>query len=138
MKGFVISIAFVFTTFALAAQNSMPMPPMPPGMIKPSKDQITARQRHDVCAEVPPMIIYLPPPLAKARAECLLKKQKPSKEDAKRRFSERLKSDVDIIAIKGVEGFENLYRFDIAIGKMRTTLFCDAQLRQCIQGEKVW
>ena len=136
MRRFVLSVVFV--TFVFAAQKSMPMPPMPPGMTKPSKDQTAAAQRHDVCAEVPPMIIFLPPPLAKARAECLLQKQKPSHEEVKRRLSQKLKSDVSVTKIEGVEGFENLYRIDFYIGEMNTTLFCDRQLQHCIQGEKVW
>lgn len=140
MRRLITTAISMFAVFANAAQTGVPMPPMPPEVIHPSKraPEPNMNKEGDPCKAVPPMIIFLPPPLAKARAECLLKRQKPSMEEAKRLFAQKLKSDVDITSIKGIEGFDNLYRFDIIIGKMRTRLFCDAQLQQCIQGERVW
>jgi hypothetical protein len=104
-------LIFIIGTMLLADK-----PPAPPKTILPKE-----------CKTIPPMIIFLPPPMEAELIPCKNAVFKPTMKMVKKRFP-KAKS----VAI--ADGFERLYRITL---ENNTTLFCNRDLSKCIKGEEL-
>jgi len=77
------------------------------------------------CKTIPPMIIFLPPPMEKELIPCKNRVFLPSLAMVKKRFPKA-------VDVKPVEGFERLYEIDL---ENNQTLFCNKELLRCIKGD---
>ena len=119
----------LFLPFMLLA-NSIPMPPMPPAMNfdKPKK-KIKTNSKVSMpkeCEMIPPMIIFLPPPLEDALTKCKNKLFEPKLEFAKKVFA---KKKLKVKSINIVKGFNELYEIKTNKGNF----YCNKDLTKCFK-----
>jgi hypothetical protein len=95
-------------------------------------------KKEDPCRLVPPMIVNLPPPLEEARSACVLERMKPDMRYILVVLRKKFGEDLQVINVKGVMGFSDLYAIDLAKSGKRSTLFCDSMLKHCIEGKRKW
>lgn len=107
MKKFAIFISFAFTLFAQPPSSPMPLP--------------------KECKTIPPMIIFLPPPMEKELIPCKNEVFKPTMKMVKKKFPKA-------VAIAPTKGFERVYTITL---ENNTTIFCNKDLSVCIQGKAV-
>lgn len=130
-------IPIIFAGMSLYACAGVMIPPSVPVVSQKSENADTFR-RNDPCRLIPPMIINLPPPLEEARSACILEKMKPDGKNVSKLLKKKFKRRVKVEKIEGVEGFSDLYEIRLLINGKKTTIFCDAFLKHCIEGEKRW
>jgi len=119
--------------FLLLAQNTPPMPPMPPMMAMPSQKQpAKAKKRPDSkvkntlpkeCQIIPPMLIFMPPPLENDLNKCKNAMFKPTKEKVLKTLKIKPKK------IEAVEGFTGVYK----ITADKKILYCNKDLSKCFE-----
>jgi len=77
------------------------------------------------CKTIPPMIIFLPPPMEKELIPCKNVVFKPSIKRIQKKFKNKIKT------IEITPGFERVYTL---IFENNETLFCNKEITQCIKG----
>jgi hypothetical protein len=122
MRKIVLSLALV--TWVVA--ENLPMPPMPPMMNIPpvekkseTKADKKVKQTPQECNLLPPMVVFLPPPMEKMLDECKNKLYIPKAPDG--------------ATVEAVEGFSMLYKVTSKAG----VKFCNKTLDKCIKGELI-
>ena len=108
MKKFAIFILFVFTLFAQPPSAPMPLP--------------------KECKTIPPMIIFLPPPMEKELIPCKNVVFQPTMKMVKKRFPKA-------VAVTPAKGFERLYAIKM---ENNSTIFCNKELSHCIKGKLLY
>lgn len=125
----ILSIS-IFITITLLAGQMPPMPPMPPsigGKKQPqSKKQVKMPKE---CELLPPMVIFLPPPMEAQLDSCKNALYKPKKEFAQKQLSKILKKKITIKSITILKKFSKLYRIEYNGG----TVLCNDKVDACIQ-----
>jgi len=124
----------------LAKDMSVPlMPPMPPMMNfekekkkemqpRPKKDEKKSKMPKE-CEIIPPMLIFMPPPLEKDLIKCKNKFYFPKKDTAQKKLSKLLGKKVQIKSIDIVEGFEGVYK----IVTNKEVYYCNKNLNKCFR-----
>jgi hypothetical protein len=146
LKRVIFTIAIIAATALLASD----MPPMPPGMMDSGKKSVSGEQKKDTkqktkkkgngfkmpkeCSTLPPMIIFLPPPMEVEMRACKNALHLPKKEDALKKLKASYKKDVVIKSIEPADGFVEVYQIDIEVDKKQKSLFCNGKLEYCIEG----
>ena len=78
------------------------------------------------CAVLPPMVIFLPPPMEKSLVSCRNEFYKPSVEDATKKLSELYKKTVTVSKIEIVDDFREVYKIYMKIeGEESSSSFFD-------------
>jgi len=77
------------------------------------------------CKTIPPMIIFLPPPMEKELIPCKNVVFKPSIDKVQKKFKNKIKK------IEITEGFERLYTLTF---ENNDTYFCNKEITHCIKG----
>jgi len=136
----ILSSMFVllFTVFSLGSE----MPPMPPMMgsssksIKPNNDFQNKMSDIKECSSLPPMIIFLPPPMEKDLISCRNKFYKPTVANAEKALSKMIDKKVSVSKISLAEGFRELYKIEYSYKKFiltsKKTSYCNAKLTKCL------
>lgn len=122
----------LFTTCAVLYAESIPMPPMPPslGTAKTSKTKDEKQQMPKSCELMPPMVVFLPPPMEAGLSECKNELNKPKKEFVEKQLKRLLKKDVKVKTIEIVEKFDQLYKVTYNGGVILTNKTVDAFIEQ--------
>lgn len=126
---------FLFIPFVLFANQALPMPPMPPMMnlntnkTKKLKKKKEKNNMPKACETIPPMIIFLPPPLEKSLEECKNELFKPKMDYAKKVFA---KKHLKVYSIDPVSGFAELYKIKTNKG----IYYCNKDLSKCFKVSK--
>ena len=80
------------------------------------------------CKTIPPMIIFLPPPMEKELIPCKNTVFKPTMKMVKKKFPKAIK-------ITPTTGFERLYTISL---ENNSTIFCNKDLSRCIKGKLLY
>ena len=126
-----------FLPFMLFANEAIPMPPMPPAMnlnnkkaeVKKHKVKSKSNTVPDECKVIPPMLIFMPPPLENDLTKCKNKMFKPKLSYAKKIFS---KKHLKVKEINIVNGFNQLYEIKTNKG----SFYCNKNLTKCFKVSK--
>jgi len=123
-------IFFLIPLF-LFGQNMPPMPPMPPVMDLPT-DKHKEKKRPNTkvknslpkeCQIIPPMLIFMPPPLENDLIKCKNALFMPKKELAEKKLKTK------VISIKAVDGFIEVYE----IKTKNSIIYCNKDLSKCFE-----
>ena len=124
--------------FILFAQNMPSMPPMPPMMNIPAQKtdkNSNPKKRPNTsiknklpkeCQIIPPMLIFMPPPLQKDLSKCKNALFKPTKEKVYKILKLKAKK------IEAVSGFTGLYK----ITTKKNIIYCNKDLNKCFEVKK--
>ena len=123
--------------FMLFAQNMPPMPPMPPmmNMSTQKSDKSKPKKRPNTsiknklpkeCQIIPPMLIFMPPPLQKDLSKCKNTLFKPTKEKVYKTLKLKAKK------IEAISGFTGLYK----ITTKKNIIYCNKDLNKCFEVKK--
>jgi hypothetical protein len=134
MKKVFLSLSlFTYGVYALE------MPPMPP-MISmkdtnktvktETKKGTTKRTTPESCDLIPPMVIFLPPPMEKDVTTCKNELFMPKKDFAAKQLEKLFKKKVKIISIEIVPKFNQLYKITYDGGVILTNKSVDAFIQQ--------
>jgi hypothetical protein len=124
--------------FFLFAEN-IPMPPMPPALplnqnknVKvqknKNKEKSTKVKMPKECNIIPPMLIFMPPPLQEDLRKCKNKLFMPSLNLAKKELSKKYKN-IKIKKISIVKGFDELYEIKTNKG----IFYCNKNVTKCFK-----
>jgi len=116
---------------SLVASQMPPMPPMPPSLSGKKTVHISAKKAAmpKECELLPPMVIFLPPPMEKQLDSCKNKLYKPSKTFAQKRLSKLLNKKIVVKSVKIVKKFSKLYRIKYNGG----VLLCNDKVDACVK-----
>ncbi len=128
-----VSIGVSLSIVLSFASSSMPpMPPMPP-VIKstPAKKDVKSKkpQLPKECELLPPMVIFLPPPMEAQLDKCKNEIYKPKIEFAQKQLSKLLKKSVKVKSVTVVKKFSKLYKIVYDGG----TVLCNEKVDACIK-----
>ena len=134
MKTKILLSTIVFTTLL----NAMDMPPMPPMMpstpTKQDKQKDTKSTQKSTmptsCELIPPMVIFLPPPMEKELTNCKNNMNKPKKDFVEKQLLKLLKKKTKVTKIEIVEKFNQLYKITYDGGVILTNKTVDAFIKQ--------
>ena len=119
-----------FVPFILFANQAIPMPPMPPAMNLEKSKKTTKKEKKSTlpkeCEMIPPMIVFLPPPLEDALNKCKNKLFEPKLDYANKVFSNK---KLKVKSINIVNGFVELYKIDTNKG----SFYCNKDLSKCFK-----
>ena len=125
-----------FLPFVLFANEAVPMPPMPPVMNLSSNKKTVVKKSTkvknklpDECKVIPPMLIFMPPPLENDLTKCKNKMFKPKLSYAKKIFA---KKHLKVKSVNTVEGFSELYE----IKTNKSSFYCNKNLSKCFKVSK--
>lgn len=135
----------VLSSFVFVLSSGMP--PMPPGFGGPPSLPGTKQQKQndfqkkisDIkgCNSLPPMIIFLPPPMEKDLIICRNEYYKPSKAKAKKLISKMIGKDVTIKSISIQEGFREVYKIEYSakffVIDRDFVKYCNSSLTKCLK-----
>jgi len=135
----------LISTFLIASE----MPPMPPiimGTTKVVKDDVkkevqkTKRKAPTLpkeCEALPPMVIFLPPPMEAGLVDCKNALHKPSQEKTTKALKKLLNDKaLKVNSIDILENFKELYKINIKSGKINKNLYCNSNLTNCFEIDK--
>jgi len=125
-------LLFVLPVFILA-QSSIPMPPAIPSLTPPPSKKVETKSK-SACAEVPPMLVMLPPPLQNAVTKCENERYTPQNDKVIKVLSKYENKKIHIIKIKPVEGFVKVYQIKYKIDKGVKRIYCNSSLTKCFKG----
>jgi len=120
----------IFMPFFLLANQSIPMPPMPPALPVNNQKKIKHQKKKSSlpkeCNIIPPMLIFMPPPLEADLAKCKNKLFLPKLSFAKKVFA---KKHLKVKNISIVEGFIEVYK----ISTNKGDFYCNKDLSKCFK-----
>jgi len=126
MKKFILCLPL----FLFASEVTMPpMPPMPPNIKLTKKNKPQKKEKNVLpkeCRIIPPMIIFLPPPLEVDLRKCKNRLFMPQVKDVEKKLKVKVKK------IEIVDGFSELYK----IVTNKKVLFCNKDLTKCFEVKK--
>jgi len=127
MKKLIVSL---FSASFMIASNI----PMPPAI--PSIDMTHSKKAKKVspCAEVPPMLVMLPPPLAEAVNKCKNEQNMPKKDKISKVLSKYEAKKVKILNVTTVKDMVMIYKIKYEIDKKVKTIYCNDKLNRCFKG----
>ena len=137
MKKVVFSLTFASLLLAQSS-TQLPMPPMPPTMNiqnsgKKSLPQKPSSKKNNTmpkeCEIIPPMLIFMPPPLEKDLRKCKNRIYQPKKNIAQKQLAKLLKKKIQVVSIKPVDGFSQVYEIDTPKEKY----YCNKDITKCFQ-----
>ena len=127
-----------------AAGNSMP--PMPPSFgANPTTAKVSKKSGgNDMqnkldgikgCSTLPPMIIFLPPPMEKDLIACRNGYNKPTNKIANEKLSKIIGKKVKIRKVEIEEGFREVYKITYSIkGKSKKLYkYCNSAISKCLK-----
>ena len=145
-------IMSIMSSYWLSALYATDLPPMPPFMQqngKPSKQEVAKPttntkakekkwQRTDLnaipaCTSLPPMIIFLPPPMEKELISCRNIYFKPSLQEASAKLSQAFNKKLKVNKIEIVEGFREVYKVHIKEKNKKYTRYCNKDMNSCLK-----
>ena len=99
-------------TVVLYGVDMPPMPPMIPTLEKQHTNNKTIKKttKPKSCELIPPMVIFLPPPMEKELVKCKNEMFKPKKELVQKQLQKLLKKKITINKIEIVKKFNQLYK----------------------------
>lgn len=143
-------VLLVVSSFIFAF--SADMPPMPPGfgaspmpgqvnraVAKGKKPNTFKKNLSEIpgCNSLPPMIIFLPPPMEKDLIACRNEYFKPTKAKAKEFISKLVGKDVTIKSVSIEEGFREVYKIEYSAKNIFLnkdfTKYCNTALTKCLK-----
>lgn len=125
-KTFLIPLLFSTSTLL----NALEMPPMPPMIDAGKNTKKEKRATPKSCDAIPPMVIFLPPPMEKDVVTCKNELFKPKKEFVEKQLSKLFKKKTTIQKIEIVEKFNQLYKITYDGGVILTNKTVDAFIKQ--------
>jgi hypothetical protein len=84
------------------------------------------------CEIIPPMLIFMPPPLQEDLRKCKNKLFMPNIKTAKKEFSKKYKKNIKIEKISIVDGFDELYEIKTNKGNF----YCNKDVSKCFKVSK--
>ena len=115
-------LALLFLSIYLFASSQTPPPP-PVNVHKKAKKLTLPKE----CKTIPPMIIFLPPPMEKELIACKNAVFKP-------RLGYIQKKIKDAIKVEPFKGFERVYKITL---KNKKTLLCNKTITICIEPKNI-
>ena len=137
MKNKFLYSSIILTTL-LNAIETPPMPPMMP-QITPVKNNIDTKQSSKKqqkkaipksCELIPPMVIFLPPPMEKELVNCKNNLHKPKKDFVEKQLSKLFKKKVKVQKVEIVEKFNQLYKITYSGGVILVNKDVNAFIKQ--------
>ncbi len=119
----------IFTIFVNAV-DTIPMPPMIPSL---DTKQNTNKKNSSIpksCELIPPMVIFLPPPMQVELSKCKNELNRPKKEFVEKQLSKLFKKPVKVIKIEIVKKFNQLYKVTYVGGIILTNKTVDGFIEQ--------
>ncbi len=122
--------------------NAVDMPPMPPMIptLKTTKSDINTQNKVQKaqkstmpksCELIPPMVIFLPPPMEKELANCKNNLHKPKKEFVEKQLAKLFKKKkITVTKIEIVKKFNQLYKVTYDDGVILVNKSVDAFIKQ--------
>jgi len=114
---------------SLVASQMPPMPPSLNGKKAVHNKSVKKAAMPKECELLPPMVIFLPPPMEKQLDSCKNKLYKPSKTFAQKRLSKLLNKKIVVKSVKIVKKFSKLYKIKYNGG----VLLCNDKVDACIK-----
>ncbi|MEA1916303.1 MAG: hypothetical protein U9N42_02115 [Campylobacterota bacterium] len=130
-------VTIIATSTYLLATQMPPMPPMVPTLEVKTKKP-TEKKRSSVpksCELIPPMVVFIPPPMENMLNECKNSMNMPSYELANNMLIKNKKSKIKDIQI--AKSFIQLYKIDVESNKSIETFYCNKDVNSCIKGEVI-
>ena len=121
-----IASSILISFIGLYGVDMPPMPPMIPSLDTKAPQQKSAKQTKQksampkACELIPPMVIFLPPPMENQLIKCKNEMFKPKKEFVQKQLAKLLKKKITIEKIEFVAKFNQLYK--ITYNKNNTIL----------------
>lgn len=113
------------------ALDTPPMPPMlPMEAMKNTKQKENKNKQPKSCSMIPPMVIFLPPPMEAELTKCKNELYTPKKEFAEKQLKKLFKKDVKVLKIESVKKFSQLYKITYDGGVILTNKSVDAFIKQ--------
>lgn len=133
--------AFLLIIALWVNATSASMPPMPPpSMMKDINSPKAKTSAHQdklstisECSALPPMIIFLPPPMESSLVGCRNKYFKPSNKDASVKLSKYYKKTIKVTSVSIVDGFREVYKISIKDKKKKYSRYCNKDLNSCLK-----
>jgi hypothetical protein len=122
----------LLTSIIAVYASAIEMPPAIPMLdIKDDKKTTPTKKSKNPkeCDMLPPMVVFLPPPMEKMVNECKNKLYIPSKEMAQKGLSKILKRKVKVKSVKLEDGFAQAYEIDIYSEKY----ICNKTVTKCFK-----
>lgn len=127
----IVTLTFILLANLFANE----MPPMPPMSGRETKSAPILPKE---CSTLPPMIIFLPPPMEEELIACKNLLNMPSKEKAQEALKLILQTkEIQIKSISAVSGFKELYSIKALINKKDQDLYCNSQLTHCFYPKQI-
>jgi hypothetical protein len=121
---------------SLLAANMPPMPPMIPNIdMKPTPTASVKNATPQSCELLPPMVVFIPPPMEKMLNDCKNQLHLPKNEQVEKNILQGEYKKLKIKSISITEDFAQLYKIVITNDKKEIELFCNSNLSKCIKGE---
>jgi len=132
----------MISTIVVLTLSASEMPPMPPMMANPSKAPQTkpapkAPNLPAECTGMPPMIIFLPPPMEAELVKCKNALHKPKLDGVSKKLSQLSGKNVEIKSVKIANGFKELYAVKFVMNKKDRMMYCNSDLSSCIEGRRI-
>ena len=135
MKSKILLTLFTASTL-LSAMDMPPMPPMIPTM-NTKKETVNKKQPKQKkqsmpksCELIPPMVIFLPPPMEMELTKCKNALGKPSKELVQKQLTKLFKKKIIVKKIEIVEKFNQLYKVTYDGGTILVNKTVDGFIQQ--------
>jgi len=119
----------IIVSIVLVVSKALSSPPIPP-VLSMQKQKISKKKIPKECKLLPPMIVFLPPPVEKELNECKNKLFKPEKDFAQKRLSKIFKKKIIVKAITILKKFSRLYRIRYNNNKI---VLCNDKISACIE-----
>jgi len=130
------------TTLVVVTLSATEMPPMPPMMANPEKSPKIkpapkASNLPAECTGMPPMIIFLPPPMEAELVKCKNALNKPKLDGVSKKLSQLSGKNVKIKSVTIANGFKELYAVKFVMNKEDRMMYCNSDLSSCIEGRRI-
>lgn len=99
----------IFTIFVNAV-DTIPMPPMIPALDSKQNTNNTKSTMPKSCELIPPMVIFLPPPMQVELSKCKNELYKPKKEFVEKQLSKLFNKKIQVSKVEIVKKFDQLYK----------------------------
>lgn len=136
LKTIILGLSFA----SIFASQMPPMPPMPPMMgmdINTTKQPVQKQEVVNSCELLPPMVVFIPPPMEDMLNECKNSLKMPKEELVKEKLLKGQYKDAKVEKISVAEGFVQLYAIDLLDKKEKVRLYCNSSVEKCIAGKMV-
>ena len=126
MKNKILYNILLISTLLVGSQ----MPPMPPMIPSIDTKKSVKSTMPKSCELIPPMVIFLPPPMEAELVKCKNNLHKPKKEFVEQQLSKLLRKNIKDKKIEIVKKFNQLYKVTYNGGVILVNKNVDAFIRQ--------